>query len=258
MASRVVAEAFDRAAPAYDDTFGRNPVGLVFRHAVQERLLRLMPLGGRLLDLGCGTGEDALTLAASGFTVRAVDVSPAMIERARAKAGERRIPADRLSFEVCAAEDVAGREGEYDGAYSGFGALNCADLGAVGPRLAHLLRKSAPVVLSLMGRWPLPAMLERGLTGRGEARSRSLPRVGGIEVPAAYPSPAEVRWRLGPGFTWRRQLALGVLVPGPQHAAWAESHPQSFGVLAAVESVVRSWPILRSLGDHLIFEGARR
>jgi len=40
---------------------------------------------GRALDIGCGTGSDAIWLATSGFTVTGVDISRVAIERAEAK-----------------------------------------------------------------------------------------------------------------------------------------------------------------------------
>jgi len=39
----------------------------------------------RFLELGCGTGTDAVFLASRGFEVTAVDIAPLAIERARAK-----------------------------------------------------------------------------------------------------------------------------------------------------------------------------
>ena len=251
-----VALAFDREAPSYDDGFGRNPVGLVFRHVVQEWLLRLFPPGARVLDLGCGTGSDALFLAAAGRSVHALDLSPAMIERARTRA--RAFSEERLRFEVRNLEDVAGAGLGFDGAYSNFGALNCADLVRVGEGLTRALRPNAPVLLSLMGRWPLPATLQRALTGRGAPRQGSTPRVAGVALPVRYPRISEIQASLGPAFAWTGRAALGVLVPGPEHAAWAASHPQSFGLLAALEGCVRRWPLLRGLGDHVVLEGVRR
>ena len=100
------AVAFDRAAPGYDEGFGRNPAGLVFRHAFQERLRRLVAPGARVVDLGCGTGEDAVFLATLGVRVHAIDVSPAMVARTREKA-ERAGVADRVTAAVLAAEGVA-------------------------------------------------------------------------------------------------------------------------------------------------------
>jgi len=54
-------------------------------------------LTGGLLDAGCGTGEHALLAASRGADVTGIDVAPTAIERARAKAAERALPA---RFEV--------------------------------------------------------------------------------------------------------------------------------------------------------------
>jgi ubiquinone/menaquinone biosynthesis C-methylase UbiE len=258
VASATVAEAFDRAAASYDQDFGANPVGLLFRHAVQQRLLSLVPAGARVLDLGCGTGEDAVLLAERGRTVHAVDVSPEMVRACRAKALRRGLDERRLRVERRAAEEVESLEGPFDAAYSDFGALNCADLVSTGRALARVLRGGAPVLLSVMGPRPLPAGLERALTARGEARARAVPRVGGRPVPVHHPSARQLRSALGGAFAWRRSFALGVLVPAPNHGAWAARHPLAFAALAALEGVVRAWPVLRGLGDHLVLEGVRR
>ena len=50
-------------------------------------------LTGRLLDAGCGTGENALLAASRGADVTGIDVAPAAIARARAKASERGLTA---------------------------------------------------------------------------------------------------------------------------------------------------------------------
>ena len=56
-----------------------------------------MTFGGRVLEVGCGTGTNALWLAARGFDVLGVDLSPLAIERARAKLGDSASP---CRFEV--------------------------------------------------------------------------------------------------------------------------------------------------------------
>jgi SAM-dependent methyltransferase len=252
-----VAEAFDRVAATYDERFGRNPVGLLFRHTVQERLRASFPAGARVLDLGCGTGEDAVFLAERGVHVHAVDVSSAMVERTRAKAAAQGL-AEWVHAERRGLEDLAGLPGPFDGAYSNFGALNCVDLAGLGARLGGLLPSGAPILLSFMGPAPLPAVVERALTGRGEPRGRRPARVGGVALAVRHPGLGEARRLLGSAFQWRRAFALGVLVPGPEHEEWVRRHPMAFGLLAAAEGLVRGWPVLRGLGDHLVLEGARR
>ncbi len=54
-------------------------------------------LSGRLLDAGCGTGENTLLAATAGAAAVGVDVAPHAVERARAKAADRGVTA---RFEV--------------------------------------------------------------------------------------------------------------------------------------------------------------
>jgi SAM-dependent methyltransferase len=61
-------------------------------------------LRGRVLDAGCGTGENALLAAGRGADAVGVDVAPHAIERARGKAAERGLGA---RFEVADALRLA-------------------------------------------------------------------------------------------------------------------------------------------------------
>ena len=60
-------------------------------------------LAGRLLDVGCGTGENALLAADHGADVTGIDIAPTAIARARAKASARGLAA---RFEVADALDL--------------------------------------------------------------------------------------------------------------------------------------------------------
>jgi SAM-dependent methyltransferase len=252
------ARPFDRAANTDDPGSGTNPAGLVFRHVFEGRLLRLFPEGARVLDLGCGSGEDAIALASRGRHVVGIDPSPRRIEQARETAATYGLAEPALAFAVLAAESVAEIDGPFDGAYSDFGALGGADLGAVGRALAGALRPGAPVLFSLVGPWPLPAIVARALTGVGESRRGSEPRLGDVPVATPCTSPREAREALGTAFEWHGGFALGVLLPGPAQAGFAARNPQAFGLLAMLESVCRGWPLLRALGDHNAIEGTRR
>ena len=92
--------------------------------------------------------------------------------------------------------------------------------------LGRILRAGAPVVLRITPR-----------RGRG---------------------PREVRQALGPDFAWSGARALGLLVPPESRSDWAERYPLIFGLLAALEGVVRRWPVLRSRGRVVLLEGRRR
>jgi len=67
--------------------------------APQPEIVRLEAEGrivGDVLDLGCGTGENALHLASLGHQVVGLDGSPTAIEAARRKAAERGLDATFL------------------------------------------------------------------------------------------------------------------------------------------------------------------
>jgi SAM-dependent methyltransferase len=88
-------ESYTGSTPAPWDIGRPQPA---FVRLADEGLLR-----GRLLDSGCGTGENTLMAAASGADALGVDVAVPAIERARAKAAERGVTA---RFQVASVLDL--------------------------------------------------------------------------------------------------------------------------------------------------------
>jgi SAM-dependent methyltransferase len=75
----------------------------------QPALVRLEEAGaivGAVLDVGCGTGENTLFLSERSHVVLGVDLVPAAIERARAKAAERNSTAEFLVFDALALQEL--------------------------------------------------------------------------------------------------------------------------------------------------------
>lgn len=66
---------------------------------------------GRVLDVGCGTGENSLYLASRGLSVLGIDAAPAAVERARSKAAERGLTAE---FSVADAFDLGALGRHFD------------------------------------------------------------------------------------------------------------------------------------------------
>ncbi|MGH3757382.1 class I SAM-dependent methyltransferase [Actinophytocola sp.] len=94
----------------------------------QPALAELVDMGwcrGRILDIGCGTGELGLALAARGHSVTGVDLASSAIARARHKAAERGL---EVEFVVADATELG-----YDGSFD-----TVVDSG-----LLHCLRPSA-------------------------------------------------------------------------------------------------------------------
>jgi SAM-dependent methyltransferase len=86
--------------PSWDDSYARSeppPWDIGQPQPAFVRLAARGLLAGRVLDAGCGTGEQTLLVASSGAEALGVDISPLAIERARGKAAARGIKA---RFEV--------------------------------------------------------------------------------------------------------------------------------------------------------------
>ncbi|HJU25734.1 MAG TPA: methyltransferase domain-containing protein, partial [Rhodanobacteraceae bacterium] len=84
--------AFDSVAADYDGPRGNNVLIRRMRRALWNAVRDDLPAGSRLLDLGCGTGIDAVAFARRGYRVTATDWSPRMVERTRARAEHAAIP----------------------------------------------------------------------------------------------------------------------------------------------------------------------
>jgi len=139
-----VRQAFDRHALIYDQVFSNAEI----RSETWEIADRYLFPGMDLLDLGCGTGEDAVHFVQRGLKVTAIDISPLMIAQLKLKCG------DRVRCEVADMREFAPTDASFDGVFSNFGALNCvSDL----DWLNHLpLRPGSHLVLTTMGRlYPL-------------------------------------------------------------------------------------------------------
>ena len=66
-------------------------------------------VGGDVIDLGCGTGENAIMLASRGKRVLGIDAAPLAIEKARRKAKERGSTAEFMVADALVLESVGRR-----------------------------------------------------------------------------------------------------------------------------------------------------
>ena len=109
------------------DVFFENTVSVDFSK-IQEMFLKHIKPGGRILDLGCGSGRDSRAFLERGYEVVAVDGSRELAKIAGAYIGQKVIVADFREFEP---------EGTFDGIWA------CASL-------LHLLREEIAAVMRRM------------------------------------------------------------------------------------------------------------
>lgn len=88
----------------FEETYQGSPPWDIGRP--QPAFVRLEEAGeivGRTLDVGCGTGENALFLASRGHDTWGVDFAPTAVTRARLKAADRGLP---VTFRVASALEL--------------------------------------------------------------------------------------------------------------------------------------------------------
>lgn len=261
-----VSEAFDQAAQTYDALYQANPVMAWMRRESLSLLRAAFVPHSRLLEIGCGTGDEAIALSRAGYRIVATDISPGMIKAARAKARSSGVGADVTWLAVPAGQlgpgllDQVG-PAAFDGAYASFGALNCElELAPVFEALAHLLRPGGAFACSVMNRWcaweigwellhlhPRWAFRRAG-TGRLTAGLAS--PGGSLPVPVRYYTPRDLTRLLAPQFRTEKVFGLPILLPPPYLAHLLERHPALFSGLERIERLVRGRFPFHTLGDH--------
>lgn len=261
--------AFEAVADVFDERFGEWASVAAQRRAVRRQLLAAFPEGSRLLEVGGGTGEDAIFLAKHGRRILLTDGAPSMIERARKKAIEAGL-ADRVETEAVAIEElpafasrrVAGHSPAFTGAYSNFASFNCVtDLSEAGRALATLLSPGSRALLVVFGPWAPVEILTLLLRGQPRAAVRRFSRgpvsarLGGREFPVSYPRPAEFAHAFAPFFQLRRAVGIGVFVPPSSAEPEISRWPRLLSALEALDRVAAR-PLSR-LGDHVLLDFER-
>ena len=258
--------AFDRVAAAYDQSNSENPILSAMRDRTLDALTSRVGVGSRILDLGCGPGSDAETLARAGYSVTAIDWSPAMVEEAQRRVRRAQLR-DRVEVRYLGIQEIDHLDtAPFDAALSNFGPLNCVpDLDETARLIAERLRPGGVLVASVIGRvcpWEVGLYLSRGNLSRVKVRfARNFIPVplDGRVVWTRYYSPARfARVFARAGFRRVALRGLGLFSPPPYLEAFARRHRHVVTVLQAVDDAVTSWPVLRGWGDHFLMVLVKR
>ncbi len=148
--------SFDVLANTYDSDFTFSIIGSMQRKRVweftEQQLIGKKELN--ILEINCGTGEDAIWLANKGHYVLATDISKDMVAVAEQKASVNQI---KIDVAVCGFSDLdvqlSGQK--FDLIFSNFGGLNCAnanELKQLNIDFSKLLKPNGKLIMVLLGK----------------------------------------------------------------------------------------------------------
>jgi SAM-dependent methyltransferase len=137
-----IRDEFSRQA----DSFARSPA--MSAAATLDALIDLVPAGegGRWLEVACGPGIVARALAPRVGSVQGVDLTPSMIEKARAEAAAAGV--GDLEFSLGDATALELEDGAFDGAITRFSLHHIPVPGRVVAEMARVVRPGGWVVIS--------------------------------------------------------------------------------------------------------------
>ncbi|HWR14682.1 MAG TPA: methyltransferase domain-containing protein [Terriglobales bacterium] len=258
--------AFDAIAYEYDTLFTYSVVGTAQRESVWAVLSQVFKPGDRVLELNCGTGEDALFLAHREIHVLACDASKSMIDVASRKSSNVRTRGS-IQFLCLPTENIANLVNQrFDGVLSNFSGLNCVqDIAALAATLCKVVKVGSKMVLCVSSRicaWELLYYGVRFDAKRAFRRlsGRVVKSFDGQQFTVTYPTLAKMREAFSPWFRVRSISAVGLCIPPSYLEHWARSHPKTLQMLKALDRQLATLPLFRVLGDHVlvVFEKVTR
>jgi 2-polyprenyl-3-methyl-5-hydroxy-6-metoxy-1,4-benzoquinol methylase len=172
-----VREIWDRNADFWNERMGDgNDFHRLLIGPTQERLLGLRP-GETVLDIGCGNGQFARRMAQLGGRVLALDVSPRMIENARANTPENQ---EHIEYRVIDATNrsalAALGKHRFDAAVCTMAMMDMASIDPLVSSLGSLLKAEGRFVFSVLhpcfNSAGVKLVAEEGTTAAGDLVTR--------------------------------------------------------------------------------------
>lgn len=256
---------FDHIASSYDSSFTKTPIGQLQRRQVWNYLekITLELTGLDILELNCGTGEDAVLFSEKGFNIVATDVSEEMLkvtqEKVQQYSMQNKISSQYLDLDSF---DDSLFEKKFDLVFSNFGGLNC-----INPASLQKLLDKLPSILSPQGRfvavimpkfclWESVYFLSK-LKFKNAFRRWTKESVdAGLEgamVKTWYFSPSQLK-KWATKFSVVAKKPVGLALPPSYLQQFFSRHKRFLSTLNNLEKKINTWSVLAGMADHYLID----
>jgi ubiquinone/menaquinone biosynthesis C-methylase UbiE len=253
-------QAFDTYAAAYDAHFTESNIGKIQRRQVWKIFSSLGLQNQSVLEINCGTGEDAKALARAGHHVTATDASAGMIEVARSKNTDSK---DYVSFQqidfLWLKDELKNKR--FNVIFSNFGGLNCIsanELKILATDFNNLLEPGGYLFLVIMGRncwWEQRYFLHKGDSQKAYRRQSQQgvdTAINDMQFKTWYYSPEEVTQIFAPHFKVEKIRPVGLFVPPSYLETFFSRNLFMLGLLKGLDTIFGRFAFLANHADHFV------
>ena len=261
-----MAVPFDHIATSYDVTFTNSVIGQLQRKRVWRYLEEITPeLNGlEILELNCGTGEDAILFGDRGFNIVATDVSEEMLRVTQQKVQQyslqNKISSHYLDLD---AFDETIFNKKFDLVFSNFGGINC-----IKPEALQKLLKKIPYILEPGGRFVAVIMPKYCLwetfyfllkfqfnnAFRRWTNDEVIADLNGATLKTWYYQPRMIKKWAKASFTLVRKVPVGISVPPSYLEKFFSTRKRWLFWHYNMEKKLRGYSFLSAFADHFIID----
>lgn len=252
---------FDQVASVYDSEFTKSLVGKYQRKLIQNELSRLLKgkTNLNILELNCGTGEDAAFLNQLGCQVWATDASAAMIAVCKKKYPNTK----GLQFEQRRIENMEfSTTQKFDMVFSNFSGINMLDEVALKTFIANIqshINTNGLLILVVFGKIYLPEILYYLIKGKWNKAFRRLKKSDVFSKCETiyYHSPNDIRELLRMEFYNKKIMPIGIVSPPSYLSPWFANKIWLFKFLASFDLMAK-YLIPASCSDHCMIIASKK
>lgn len=250
--------SFDKIAEQYDEIDNANEILRWMRGIVHDVYLENFKEGDNILELNCGTGEDAMYLVSCGIKVFATDISPKMVEIVKNKA--KKSNTDKIEAQILSFDEIDSIvKDNFNGVVSNFGGLNCInDFSKLEYELSRKILRGGKFIAVVMNKfcpWEILYYilhLDFRNAFRRFAKEGIAADLNGEKVKTFYYFPGEFGKIFNRYFDIEKIYSLGAFTPPPYLIGIYRKLKPLVKLFMALDKAAKNIFPFNRLGDHFI------